>query len=222
MSAHILVYEQRPLGANKTETKNRITSGFIPGVFYGKMIDSVPIYINVRESDLHHLHRGSIFSVKVNSKDFIATCKEIQKDHMSKVTRHVSFMLAEANQIIETEVPLKFVGNALGEKAGGVVTQLVTELTILVAANKVPECIEIDISGLELNGHLYISDVSLPAGAKLGSRVDVEESIVSCRVPKVVEIPEAVAAEEAPAEATTEETKSEGEAPAAEEVKKAS
>jgi large subunit ribosomal protein L25 len=111
-------------------------------------------------------------------------------------------------------VPLHFVGEeiAIGVKTGGgKVSRLMTDVEVSCLPKDLPEYFEIDVSGLDVDDMLYLSDIKVPDGVEvieLSHGEEHDQPIVSIHVIKeqVVE-EEVVAAPEVPA--------TEGAAPAA-------
>ena len=96
---------------------------------------------------------------------------------------------------------------------GGVVSHLMTDVEVVCLPSDLPEYLEVDISGLELNAMLHLSDIGLPEGValpELAHGPEHDHAIVSIHVIKtqaVEEVPtEAPAAGEVPAMAQSTDT----------------
>ena len=64
-------------------------------------------------------------------------------------------------------IPVEFQNDAdsPGLKKGGVLTVVRNEVELKVRANNIPEALIVDLSGLEINDVVRISDVTMPEGA---------------------------------------------------------
>ena len=72
---------------------------------------------------------------------------------------------------IEVTVPLHFVGEPIGVKDdGGVLEQQLREIKVLCEPVNIPEFIEVDVSGLNLNDAVHVSDL------QIGQGIEVHES----------------------------------------------
>ena len=58
-------------------------------------------------------------------------------------------------------VPLVLVGNSIGVKEGGILSQSINQVEISCLPTNVPENIEVDIENLELGQSLSVSDIKV-------------------------------------------------------------
>ena len=75
----------------------------------------------------------------------------------------------------------------------GMVDQTLFMLTVLATPTTIPNEVEVDISGLDINESVRVEDIALPAGVR--TEVDPEETVASGTVTRSTL--EAMAAEEA-------------------------
>ncbi|WP_019772939.1 50S ribosomal protein L25, partial [Streptococcus sobrinus] len=75
------------------------------------------------------------------------------------------------------EVPIQLTGEAKGVKDGGVIQQPLHELSIKAKPKDIPQTINVDISGLEMNDVLTIAD--LTADGNYTFTNDPEEVVAS-------------------------------------------
>ena len=68
---------------------------------------------------------------------------------------------------VEVTVPVQLVGDSPGVREGGVLAQLLWELQISCLPTRIPEAIEVDISGLEIGDTLLVKDISAPEGIEV-------------------------------------------------------
>ncbi|MBC7289443.1 MAG: 50S ribosomal protein L25, partial [Armatimonadetes bacterium] len=99
-------------------------------------------------------------------------------------------------QEVEVTVPVVAVGEARGVKAGGILEQLVHELTVRCLPTAVPPHIEVDVSQMEIGDTLHVSDISPPEGVAILEAPNT--AVVHVAAPRVAE--ELAAAAEAGAE----------------------
>jgi len=81
------------------------------------------------------------------------------------------------------QIPIHYLGeeDAVGVKiGGGTVTKIMTELEISCLPKDLPEFLEVDISELELDQMLNVSDISLPEGVEISDIIkEQDQAIVS-------------------------------------------
>jgi large subunit ribosomal protein L25 len=104
-------------------------------------------------------------------------------------------------------VPLHFKGAEIApgvKTSGGSVAHLMSDVEVVCLPKHLPEYLEIDISGLELDDMLHLSDIKLPEGVEipqLAQGPEHDQAIVSIHVIKAAAIEEEVTdAEEAKVE----------------------
>ena len=150
---------------------------------------------------------SSILNIKVGDKSQAAVVKDIQRHPAKPIVMHIDFQRIVEDEVIKMNVPIHYVGGdvAPGVKAGGgSVSQLRTDVEIQCLPKDLPEYFEVDISGMELDEMLHLSDIKLPEGVEipeLAQGPEHDHAIVSIHVIKVVEIEEDVEDEAAEGEA---------------------
>ena len=81
------------------------------------------------------------------------------------------------------QIPIHYLGEeeAVGVKlGGGTVSKLMTELEISCLPKDLPEFLEVDISELELDQMLNVSDINLPEGTEISELlIEQNPAIVS-------------------------------------------
>jgi large subunit ribosomal protein L25 len=126
---------------------------------------------------------------------------------------HIDLQRIVEDQVIKMNIPIHYIGAdvAIGVKdGGGSVSQLRTDVEVQCLPKDLPEYFEVDISGLELDAMMHLSDITVPEGVEipeLAQGPEHDHPIVSIHVIKV-----AVIEEEEDAEAVEGEEAAEGEA----------
>lgn len=200
----------------KKECRDLRKEGLIPGVVYGHGKEPVSVEVPYLIFDKVYQSAGenTIIDLKVGEG---ATEKVlIYEADLNPVTdnyHHIDFYRVDMNKPIDTEIPLKFVGQSpcvTGE--GGIFIQSLDDVEVRCLPGDLISEIEVDITGLEkFNDSIHISDLKVPDTIKLMQ----SDSILVAQViePKEEEIPvEAPEGMETAVEG--EEPKAEGEAPA--------
>ncbi|HEX8084769.1 MAG TPA: 50S ribosomal protein L25 [Solirubrobacteraceae bacterium] len=165
--------------------------GRIPAVVYGGGEDCTPISVDARELR-HALHAsGAVIELNLDGATTNAVLKDAQSDPVRGDLWHVDFLRVRMDVAIQSTVVLELTGvdDAPGHTEGGVLEQQLRELTIEALPGDIPENITHDVSALELNGTVHVSDLTAPEGVKI---LDDPESVVaSMSLPRLeVEEPE--------------------------------
>jgi len=162
---------------------------------------------------------SSVLNIKVGEKSQAAIVKDIQRHPAKPIIMHIDLQRIVEDEVIKMNVPIHYVGGdvAPGVKTGGgSVSQLRTDVEIQCLPKDLPEYFEVDISELELDAMLHLSDIKLPEGVEipeLAQGPEHDHAIVSIHVIKVAVIEEEVEGEEAAGEeGAGEEAAAEGDA----------
>lgn len=165
---------------------------------------------------------SSILTLKIDDKKESVILKALQRHHTKPQIMHIDFLRINESEAITISVPIHFTGEEAspGVAAGGVVSHAMTEIEIKCLPANLPEALTLDISTLELDQSLHISNLPLPKGVELTIlELDAEHDlpVVSVHLPKVsqedleAEAAEAALAAEAAAESAEETPAKEGE-----------
>lgn len=198
------------------ESRRMRNEGWIPGVLYGGGKESVPLTVEVKalKQALGRGRRGNVIlelTFDGQSQGHPAILKEYQNDPISGHLLHVDFLEVRMDQPIESKVTVELVGTAQGVKDGGILDHGMRELHIRCLPTDMPGQIEVDVSALNINDSLRVSEVTAPEGVEILD--DPEAHIAGVMAPKLVVEEEVVEGEEGA------EGAAEGEAAAAGEEK---
>jgi large subunit ribosomal protein L25 len=199
--------QKRPEGSKPNALRR---SGLIPAVLYGHNgTESVSLTLDAKDATTM-LKQATINNtlVQVNIPDLPwkgkALLREVQTHPWKPLLYHISFFSVAAQETLDAEVPVHFVGEPVGVKQGGTLDPVLTMLSVRCAPGDIPESIEVDVSNLEIGASLHISDLPLPAGVT--PLVEPESTVVSIAGVAPVETETATEAEtetEATAETET-------------------
>jgi large subunit ribosomal protein L25 len=111
---------------------------------------------------------NSIVEVEVGGKKVRTLPKDVAFHPVTDRPLHADFLRLSANSTVHVEVPVLFINEAAspGLKRGAVLNIVRHELELICEADKIPEDIQIDVTGLDVGASIHISHVTLPAGSK--------------------------------------------------------
>lgn len=186
--------------------------GRIPAVLYGHGFDPVPLTLDGRslralirqEKGLHGL-----LSLKLEGAGeggLTVVVKEVQRHPLKDDILHVDFQRIRGDEELHAAVSLRFTGEPVGVKAGGILQHYLYEVTVACLPRDLPESIEVDVTGLNLKENLRVSDLVAIEGVRY---INNPEEIVTAVTPKRVreaalEVEELALEEAAAGEAETE------------------
>lgn len=155
---------------------------------------------------------SSILTLKIGDKKQKVILKDLQRHHAKPKILHIDFQRVKASKKLTIRIPLHFTEKeeCAGVKAGGIISHLQTDVEIRCLPADLPEYIEVDISKLNLDESLHLSDLKLPFGVELVTTIEEENNlpIVNVHLPRVSKADLEAEAAEASLAANIKETKS--------------
>jgi large subunit ribosomal protein L25 len=121
---------------------------------------------------------SSILNVKVGEKSQAAIVKDIQRHPAKRLIMHIDLQRIVEDQAIKMNVPIHYLGeeDAVGVRdGGGTVTKMVNDVEVTCLPKDLPEYLELDISHLELDEMMYITDIKMPEGVEIVGLAQAED-----------------------------------------------
>jgi large subunit ribosomal protein L25 len=146
-------------------------SGLIPGVLYGGARGAIPIEIKAKDVEMA-LRSGKFLSHMVEldhqGEKQPVIPRAVQFHPVTDKPIHVDLYRVEENAEIAIDVVVHFKNHAEspGLKRGGVLNVVRHTIKLKVKANKIPEEIVVDLTGLDIGDSIHISQIKLPEGAR--------------------------------------------------------
>ena len=185
--------------------------GKVPAIIYGA--GRPPRAISFDHNKLLHQMESesfysSVLNVKVGDKSQAAIVKDVQRHPAKRQVLHIDLQRIVEDEEIRMNVPVHIVGEdvAPGVKAGGSVSKLMTEVEVTCLPKFLPEYFEIDISALNIDDMLHLSDIKVPEGVEIVELTHGEghdQPVVSIHVIKAAPVEEEAEGEEVSAEVPT-------------------
>jgi large subunit ribosomal protein L25 len=215
-----LEVQARP-ARGSAEARRQRKQGLIPGVIYGGGND--PAAISVPERELRRALTGTgglhaILDVVVQGDGDGATRPAILKDYQQDVitgrVSHIDLHQVRLDRPIQAAVVVQLVGESVGTKEGGVLSQVTRELNVEALPMEIPEHVDADVSPMQIGDTLRLADIPGLEGVTFLD--DPEETVLATvTAPSVYEEPEPEEAEELPEGEEAPEVEGEGEVEAA-------
>ncbi|HWH44983.1 MAG TPA: 50S ribosomal protein L25 [Thermoleophilaceae bacterium] len=180
------------------ESRRLRRAGMVPGVVYG---GGETTSFKVGARDLRNvLHDGAaLMDLSIGgAKARPVILKDRHVHPVRDEFIHVDFLEVRLDEKIHTTVAVELEGveEAPGVKDGGVLEHVSRELNIEALPTDIPERIVVDVSGMEINATMHLSEISVPGDVVLLD--DPEETIIATITPpSKVEEPESEVEEEA-------------------------
>jgi large subunit ribosomal protein L25 len=150
------------------ESRRLVATDHIPGVIYGHGM--VPVKITVERRDLRVALAGpagvnTILELQVGDTKYPAIVKELQRDPVKRVVRHIDFMQISLTELITMDIPVRLTGIAKAVLSdGGLVDATVNTIQVRATASNIPNEILIDVTAMGMQDVIRLSDIVLPNG----------------------------------------------------------
>ena len=189
-------------GSGKTQAQKLRKQGLVPGIVYHRGEKSVSIAVVEREiskilrsaENENVLINLAIEGSKKKSRSVII--KEIQQHPVKRSILHVDFNEISLNEKIIVDVEVRGQGEPVGVKQeGGVLDHPLREIKVQCLPVDIPGHIDVDISGLKLNGSIHVKDLVVSDKIKILTDLEALLFQVKLHVEEKVEEPGAAAPE---------------------------
>jgi large subunit ribosomal protein L25 len=189
---------------NKNAARRVRVSGKIPAVVYGAGQESVAVSVDPRvitkilHSDSGH---NTIFDLDVTGTSVVkAMIVDWQHEPIKGALLHIDLKRIAMDKMMTVSVPIQLVGIPVGVKSqGGILEHVLREVEIECLPSDIPGHLDVDVSGLEMNQAIHVSDLPHSGTIKYLTDEGLTVAHVSAVKEEVVEA-EAVDAAATPAE----------------------
>ncbi len=147
----------------------------VPAVIYGDHKEPVSIILSSKDINLEY-NKGHMFTnicnLAVAGADHLVLARDVQLDPVRDVVLHVDFLRVTPRTMIHVKVPVHFIneedcpGLTMNK---GVLNIGYHDLEIVCQATNIPEAIEVDLTGKDIDDSIHIQDLKLPEGVKPAS-----------------------------------------------------
>jgi large subunit ribosomal protein L25 len=171
MSDQLTLSAETRNGAGKGASRELRRQNRVPAVIYGNKQE--PELIHVEEKALVKLlmtghFSNSVVEIELGGKKQITIPKDVAFHPVSDRPIHVDFLRIVKGAKVDVEVPVMFINEdaSPGLKRGGVLNIVRHELELICENDKIPDDIQIDVSGFDIGDSIHISNVKLPKGSE--------------------------------------------------------
>jgi large subunit ribosomal protein L25 len=185
-------------------------AGKVPAVIYGGQggprsitLDHQQLLTLVDKEQFY----SSIISINIDSQPQPAIVRDVQMHPARNAVVHVDLQRVVESEKLKIHLPIHFKGEAVApgvKSQGGVVSHLMQDVEVSCLPVDLPQFLELDLSAMNLNDTLTLSDIKLPPGVTIPELAHRNPPVVSVHSPRAAEPePEAVAAAATEAAAVT-------------------
>lgn len=200
---HVVNAQLRSVVGKKRAVRRLRAQGVIPAIAYGPGVEK-PLSLTLKKTDFMKLFKevseSTPLTLVVNDESgkevlkHMAFIKMVQYDKVTDEVKHVDFYIPEAHHKMKINVPVHFIGKAIGVEKGGILEVVHHEVVVEALPDRIPEVIEIDVTNLGLGESIRVKDVKLPEGVRID--MEPEDVLVTIVVPRGLEVEETTATTE--------------------------
>ncbi len=184
-------------------------TGKVPAVVYGAGRPARAVALDqnaVKKALDQEAFYSSVIQIRVGERQQPVILKDVQRHPARGFAMHLDFQRIVADEKIRMSVPVHLRGENESpgiRTGGGLVSHLMNEVEISCLPGNLPEYLELDISGLDVDDSLHLSEIPLPEGVEiiqLQYGEDHDQPVVAIVRPRVEKVeddaPEAPEADE--------------------------
>ena len=145
--------------------------GLVPAVIYGAKEPPLPINLAYKDISARISGGGflnTVLDVEVDGAKTRVIPRDYQLDPVRDFPVHVDFLRIAEGATVTVEVPVHFINQEAspGIKRGGVLNIVRHTVELVCPADRIPDHLTVDLTGLEINDSVHISAVTLSADAR--------------------------------------------------------
>lgn len=171
---------------NKSENGSREKEN-IPAILYGRGVENVMLWVDRKKFDCLYEEAGesTVFQLVLDEKDERnVLIKNVQKDILSGISRHIDFYQVRMDEEIEAEVELAYSGESAAVKEfGGILVKNIDAVPVRCLPGDLPSEIEVNISNIKtFDDYIYVKD--LPVSKKVEILVEPDTVVAMVSEPR--------------------------------------
>ena len=187
--------------------------GNVPAILYGKGADPIPLVINpadLKQALSTEAGENTLLEINVqnDSEEIkkLSLLRDIQYDFLTSKPIHFDFQALDIDKKITVGVPVVITGVSKGVKEGGILEEILRDISVECLPKDIPNSYEVDVSELEIGHSIHVG--ALEIADEINLLHDEDETIVTVLAPRM-EVVEEVEEEEEGEEVEGEEVEGE-------------
>lgn len=169
----------------------------VPAILYGA--EKAPEMMSLNHNTVLKMLENEgfyshILTIHLEGKKQQAVLKDLQRHPFKPRILHMDFLRINPKEKIIMQVPLHFKGEELaaGVKQGGIFTHMTSSVEVRCLPSNLPEYIEVDVSQLEIDQTVHLSELKLPKDVELmafahGHAEAHDTGVVKLHLPRAAE-----------------------------------
>ncbi|PAY19220.1 50S ribosomal protein L25 [Rhodopirellula sp. SM50] len=162
-----VVQVQKRDGSLGTAASRRLRkAGSVPAVLYGHKQENQHLAISQKTVESILRHHSRIVELQGDVVE-TAMVSDLQFDPLGIEVLHIDLQRVDMNEKVTVTVPIRFKGEPIGGKQGGIVIENAHEVEVECPVVAIPDFVELNVTSVGLGEHRSASDVKLPENVVL-------------------------------------------------------
>lgn len=175
--------------------------GNVPAILYGKGADPIPLVINpadLKQALSTEAGENTLLEINVqnDSEEIkkLSLLRDIQYDFITSKPIHFDFQALDIDKKITVNVPVMITGISKGVKEGGILEEILRDISVECLPKDIPNSYEVDVSELEIGHSIHVG--ALEIADEINLLHEEDETIVTVLAPRMEVVEEAEEEEE--------------------------
>lgn len=186
----------------------------IPAIIYGGKKDATPVAIwhnELKKAIENETFFTQILTIDLAGQKESVILKDLQRHPYKPIITHADFQRVDKDQEILVNIPIHLLNEDSApaiKTYGGVAFRLMTEVEVACLPKDLPDFIEVDLTDVEMDQVVHMSDLKLPEGVRipvLQHGPEHDQAVVSIQKPRGAKADEEETAEGEGGEESSEE-----------------
>ena len=153
----------------------------IPAIIYGGKKEAVSISIwhnELKKALENEAYFSHILTIELEGKKESVILKDLQRHPYKPLLTHADFLRVDKDHEIHVNVPLHFLNEETApaiKLQGGVANHQINEVEVICLPQNLPEFLEVDMTAVEMDQVVHLSDLKLPKGVRIAALLQGED-----------------------------------------------
>ena len=184
MKEVVLKAKRREVG--KHNSKQVRNSGSVPGIYYIKGQDSIPITVEPKAlRPIIYTSETKWINLQIEGINTTSECviKDVSFHPITDEVVHFDLHGITGDKKMSFDIPIVLIGQPLGVREGGILQHNLRKITVHCFPKDMPTSIEINVADLHLGKSIHLKDILIP-----NVKFDLHEDTVvtSVAAPRVI------------------------------------
>ena len=153
----------------------------IPAIIYGGNKEATPVSIwhnELKKALENEAFFSHVLTIELDGKKESVILKDLQRHPYKPLLTHADFLRVDKDHEIHVNVPLHFINEDTApaiKLQGGVANHQINEVEVICLPQNLPEFIEVDMTTVEMDQVVHLSDLKLPKNVKIAALLQGED-----------------------------------------------